>query len=80
MTPHRTRYIAKRLGQNFAAARRLRGLRQVDVADRMRVETGQYARLERGEHASSVVLYLDAFWALNMSPEEFFHKLDERVP
>jgi transcriptional regulator with XRE-family HTH domain len=80
MTSHRTQYIAKRLGRNIAAARRSRGLRQADVASRMRIEKSQYARLERGEHASSVVLYLDAVWALGMAPEEFFNRLEQRVP
>lgn len=77
---HRTRYIARRVGQNLHAARTARGLRQVDVAERMRIETSQYARLERGEHESGVVKYLDAFWAIGMAPEEFFARLEERIP
>ena len=80
MTSHRSRYIARRLGTNLAQARRARGLRQVDVAERMRLEPSQYARLERGEHESGVVKYLDAYWALEMTPSEFFHRLHERVP
>jgi transcriptional regulator with XRE-family HTH domain len=80
VTDHRTRYIVRRLGENLRAARTTRGLRQADVASRMRIEPSQYARLERGEHESGVVKYLDAAWALEMAPEEFFHRLEQRVP
>lgn len=80
MTPHRTQYIVRRVGQNLAAARRARGLRQADIAERMRIPASQYARLERGEHESGIVKYLDAFWAINMAPEELFHRLEERIP
>ena len=80
MTPHRTQFIVRRLGGNLRSARRARGLRQADVAARMQVEKSQYARLERGEHESGVVKYLDAYWALGMAPEELLHRLDQRVP
>jgi transcriptional regulator with XRE-family HTH domain len=80
MTSHRTQYIVKRVGRNLRDARRARGLRQADVAERMKIEQTQYARLERGEHESGIVKYLDAYWALNMSPEELLHRLDQRIP
>ncbi|MCB0879941.1 MAG: helix-turn-helix transcriptional regulator [Thermoleophilia bacterium] len=80
MTSHRTLYIAKRLGRNLQSARSSRGMRQADVAERMRIEPSQYARLERGEHESGVVKYLDAYWAIGMTPDEFFHRLEQRVP
>lgn len=80
MRAARTSFIVKRLGHNLAAARRARGLRQADIADRMQIEVSQYARMERGEVASGIVRYLDAFWALHMAPEEFFHQLEERIP
>lgn len=70
----------RRIGQNLAAARRARGLRQSDIAERMRIPTSQYARLERGEHESGIVKYLDAYWAINMAPEELLHRLEERIP
>jgi transcriptional regulator with XRE-family HTH domain len=80
VTAHRTQYITRLLGKNLRAARAARQLRQADVAERMRIEPSQYARLERGEHESGVVKYLDAFWAIGMAPDEFFHRLDQRVP
>lgn len=80
MTPHRTQYIVRRIGRNLAAARRARGLRQADVAERMRIPVSQYARLERGEHESGIVKYLDAYWSINMAPEELLYRLEERIP
>lgn len=80
MTPHRTQFIVRRLGRNLREARRARGLRQADVAGRMQIEPSQYARLERGEHESGVVKYLDAYWALEMAPDELLHRLEARVP
>jgi transcriptional regulator with XRE-family HTH domain len=80
VTPHRTQFIVRRLGANLAAARRERGLRQIDVAERMHISSTQYARMERGEHESGVVKYLDALWAIGMSPDELLVRLEQRVP
>lgn len=46
----------------------------------MRVKTTQYARLERGEHDSGLSLWLDAMWALELSPDELLERLVDRVP
>lgn len=77
---HRARFIAKRAARNLHDRRVELGLRQDEVATRMRVVVSQYARLERGEHDSGLSLWLDAMWALEMSPEQLLDRLDERIP
>ncbi len=77
---HRRVYIARRAARNLHDRRIELGLRQEQVAERMRVPTSQYARLERGEHDSGLSLWLDAMWALDMSPDDLLARLDERVP
>ena len=76
----RNRYIARRAANSLRTARLELGLSQEDVALRMRVETTQYARLERGEHDSGLTLWLDAMWALDLRPEQLLERLVERVP
>lgn len=77
---HRTQYIVRRAGTNLREGRSRLGLSQDEVARRMRVKTTQYARLERGEHDSGLSLWLDAMWALELTPAELLDRLDDRVP
>ncbi len=77
---HRTQFIVRRVGTNLREARSRLGLSQDDVARRMRVKTTQYARLERGEHDSGLSLWLDAMWALELTPDTLLDRLTDRVP
>lgn len=77
---HRRAFIARRAGRNLQERRLELGLRQRDVAARMRVPTTTYARLERGDHDSGLSQWLDAMWALDMAPEQLLARLDVRVP
>lgn len=77
---HRATYIVRRAARNLHDRRVALGLRQEDVAARMRVRPSQYARLERGELNSGLVLWLDAMWALEMSPDDLLDRLVDRVP
>ncbi len=77
---HRRVYIARKAARNLRAARSARGLSQEEVARRMRVKTTQYARLERGEHDSGLSLWLDAMWALELTPDQLLDRLHDRVP
>ena len=77
---HRTQFIVRRAATNLREGRSRLGLSQDEVARRMRIKTTQYARLERGEHDSGLSLWLDAMWALELSPDELLERLTERVP
>lgn len=77
---HRSAFITRRIGANLETRRRELGLRQRDVAERMRVSPTMYARLERGDHDSGITLWLDAMWALEMTPEQLLDRLTERIP
>jgi transcriptional regulator with XRE-family HTH domain len=77
---HRRQYIVRRAARNLRERREELGLRQCDVAERMRVSTTTYARLERGDHDSGLSQWLDAMWALDMAPDALLARLDARVP
>lgn len=77
---HRDQMILRRIGRNLAAERKRQDLTQEQVADRMGVQTTQYARMEQGRTDTGVTKYLKAAWAIQMAPAELFHKLDERMP
>lgn len=77
---HRTRLILRRLGRNLRAGREAAGLTQEQVAARMELNVTQYARMEQGAHDTGITKYLDAMWAIGMSPEQLLDRLEERMP
>ena len=77
---HRDQMILRRLGRNLAAERQRNALTQEEVASRMGVQTTQYARMEQGLHDSGITKFVKAAWAIGMTPNELFHKLEDRMP
>lgn len=77
---HRNQLIVRRLGRNLRAAREAAGLTQEQVARRMDLQVTQYARMEQGLHDTGVSRYVDAMWAIGMTPAALLHRLEERMP
>ncbi|MCW2925472.1 MAG: hypothetical protein JWM98_2876 [Thermoleophilia bacterium] len=77
---HRDQMILRRLGQNLHAERSRNSLTQEQVADRMGVKVTQYSRMERGEHDTGITKFLKAAWAIGMTPDDLFRRLEDRMP
>jgi transcriptional regulator with XRE-family HTH domain len=54
------------LGANIATARRRRGLRQRDLAEKAGIARGTLIRVEAGELATGIAAFAAALWAMGL--------------
>ena len=74
MVPHKAKI--ELLRQLLKAARVNAGLRQIDVANRLRVPQSYIAKVEQGERKISFIEVLDLCKALGVDPTELVSRLE----
>lgn len=67
------------LGQRLAALRKTGHIRQVDVAQTMRVQRSLISKMEHGDHALDAMEVSDYARALGIAPAELFEVIDSIV-
>ncbi|MDQ3776847.1 MAG: helix-turn-helix domain-containing protein [Pseudomonadota bacterium] len=65
-TPYEILGTLERLGANLALARKRRGWRQADLAEKLGVSRQTIVDMEHGKPTVAAVVYASALWAFNL--------------
>lgn len=65
-TPYEVLGTLEKLGTNLAVARRRRGWRQADLAEKLGVSRQTIVDMEHGKPTVATVVYATALWAFNL--------------